>query len=256
MGRAGYTCLVRLIHDSFADAPALDAAVSRALLVRVAAGELPETLRLQRSGAAVAFGKLDTVRPGYANAVRAARERGFEPVLRLGGGRAAVYHERTVVTAHARPDRDPRRGIRARFEQEADLVASALRALGVDARIGEVPGEYCPGGFSVNARGRVKLAGLGQRVIAGGAHVGAVIVVDGADRVRAALLPVYGALGVEWDPATAGAVSEEVPGVTVDDVLDAVQTAYAERCELVESRLDGGTLALAERLAPEHLARE
>jgi hypothetical protein len=96
----------------------------------------------------------------------------------------------------------------------------------VDARVGEVPGEYCPGGYSVNARGSTKLAGLGQRLIAGGAHVGAVIVVDRADLVREVLGPVYAALGLDWDPAAVGAVSDEAPGTTVADVLDAVREAY------------------------------
>ena len=35
----------------------------------------------------------------------------------------------------------------------ADGIASALRGLGVDAHVGAVPGEYCPGDHSVNARG-------------------------------------------------------------------------------------------------------
>jgi hypothetical protein len=36
---------LRVLHDSFPDDPALDTAVSRATMERVAAGELPETLR-------------------------------------------------------------------------------------------------------------------------------------------------------------------------------------------------------------------
>src|SRR3954453_9791284 len=172
---------LRLLTESFPDDPALDTAVARALLERVAAGELPETLRLARPGRAVAFGRRDEVSAGYEAAVRAAREAGFAPVVRLGGGRAAVYHEGTVLMGHAIPEPDPRPGIHERFERSAALLATALRDLGVDARVGEVPGEYCPGGYSVNARGWVKLAGLGQRLIAGGAHVGAVVVVDGAD---------------------------------------------------------------------------
>ena len=73
--------------------------MSRALLQRVAAGELPETLRLARPGAMVAFGKQDAVASGYADAVRAARSGGFEAVLRLAGGRAAVFHEGTIALA-------------------------------------------------------------------------------------------------------------------------------------------------------------
>ena len=175
---------LRLLTDSFPDDPALDTAVSRALLERVAAGELPETLRLARPGAMVAFGKQDAVAPGYAEAARAAREHGFEAVLRLAGGRAAVFHEQTLELAHALPGEDVRTGVHDRFREAADRIAAALCGLGVDARVGEVPGEYCPGGYSVNARGELKLAGVGQRLIRGGAHLGAVVVAGDADRVR------------------------------------------------------------------------
>jgi len=145
---------LRVILDSYPGDPALDTAVSRALLMRVAAGELPETLRLARPGPIVAFGKLDVVGPGYGEAVRAARAGGFEGIERLAGGRAAVFHEGTVSFSHAIPDSDPRSGVRPRFDAIAARVAGALRALGVDARVGEVPGEYCPGSHSVSAGGR------------------------------------------------------------------------------------------------------
>jgi octanoyl-[GcvH]:protein N-octanoyltransferase len=241
---------LRLITDSLPDDPALDTALSRALLERVASGALPETLRLARPERIVAFGKQDAVSSEYPAAVRAARGAGFEAVLRLAGGRAAVFHEGTVALAHAIPDSDPRPGIHERFERSADVVTAALRGLGVDAQVGEVPGEYCPGGYSINSGGRVKLAGLGQRLIAGGVHVGGVIVVEGADLVRDALVPVYAALGLEWEPATAGAVADEAPGVTLDDVVDALRSEYAA----VETDLDDETLSLARGLAPQHLA--
>jgi octanoyl-[GcvH]:protein N-octanoyltransferase len=243
---------LRLIRESLPDDPVLDTAISRALLERVAAGELPGTLRLARPGAMVAFGKQDAAGPGYADAARAAREQGFEAVLRLAGGRAAVFHEETVALAHAVPDPDPRPGVFPRFEAVAEMIASAMRALGVDARVGEVEGEYCPGGYSVNARASVKLAGVGQRLIKGAVHVGGVVVAAGADRIRDVLVPVYRELGLEWRPATAGAVADELAGVGFDAVHDALLAQYAERYELVEARLDERTLALARRLAPEH----
>ncbi len=234
--------------------PALDIAVSRALLLRVAAGELPETLRLTRPEPMVAFGKQDAVAPGFAAAVSAAAGAGFESVLRLAGGRAAVFHEDTVSLAHAVPDDAPRLGIRARFEDTAGLIVRALRRLGVDARVGEVTGEYCPGSYSVSARGELKLAGTGQRLVAGGAHVGAVLVVAGAGRVRAALEPVYEALGLEWLPATTGDVAAELPGTTWDGVRDALLAEYARGREIVTAPLDEETLVLARRLADEHRA--
>ena len=232
--------------------PALDIAVSRALLLRVAAGELPETLRLSRPEAMVAFGKQDAVAEGFTGAVAAAAGAGFESVLRLAGGRAAVFHEHTISLAHAIPDEAPRLGIRARFESVAGLIARALGGLGVDARVGEVPGEYCPGSYSVSARGELKLAGTGQRLVAGGAHVGAVLVVADGARVRAALEPVYAALGLEWDPATTGDVAGEVPDITWERVRDALVAEYALEHEIVSAPLDGETLALAGRLADEH----
>jgi octanoyl-[GcvH]:protein N-octanoyltransferase len=226
--------------------------VSRAILQRVAAGELPETLRLARPGAMVAFGKQDAVTPGFAAAVRAAGACGFAPVLRLAGGRAAVFHEQTIALAHAVPDPRPRAGIRSRFEATAELIARALERLGIDAGVGEVTGEYCPGGYSVNAGGARKLAGIGQRLVAGASHMGGVIVVGGADRVRDVLVPVYRALGLDWDPATAGAASEEAAGATWERVREALLDEYVRRYELDEAELDEETLALAHRLAPEH----
>jgi lipoate-protein ligase A len=231
---------LRVLHDSFPDDPALDAAVSRATLERVAAGDLPETLRVARPGRVVAFAKRDALAPGYAEAVAAARDAGFGSVMRLAGGRAAVFHQGTLELAHAVPDPDPRPGIHKRFEAEASLIADALRSLGVDAHVGEVPGEYCPGRWSVNAGGERKLAGIGQRVIHGGAHVGTVVVVDDAESIRAVLEPVYAALELDWDPATVGAV--ERPW---EAVRDALLAAYASRYELVSASLDSETLELA-----------
>ena len=49
----------------------------------------------------------------------------------------------------------------------------------------------------------MKLAGIGQRLIKSGAHVGCVIVAGGSDELRAVLTPVYEALGLGWEPATA-----------------------------------------------------
>ena len=191
------------------------------------------------------FGKLDVLSEGYAAAAEAAQSLGYAAVVRLAGGRAAVFHEGTLSIAHALPDPDPRPGIRGRFETASELVRAALAGVGVDARVGEVPGEYCPGGYSVNGRGRVKLMGVGQRVVSGAAYVGGVVVVDGADRIREVLAPVYAALGLKWDPATVGAVADEVPGVTLEDVREALRQEYGRGRELEPAELDERTLALA-----------
>ena len=223
-------------------------------MLRVAAGDLPETLRIARPGSIVAFGKRDVVSSGYAQAVRAARDGGFEAIERLAGGRAAVFHHDTISFAHAVPDPDPRSGVAERFEATAGLVAAALASFSIDARVGEVAGEYCPGEHSVNVGGMRKLMGVGQRLVAGGVHVGGVIVVDGADRVRDILVPVYAALGLDWRPETTGSVAAEAPGTSWDDVVEALLGEYGKRYEIEPADLDAGTLDLARRLAPEHLS--
>ena len=145
------------------------------------------------------------------------------------------------------PDPDPRPGIHERFEAEACLIAEALQSLGVDARVGEVPGEYCPGRWSVNADGARKLAGIGQRVIHGGAHVGTDVVVDDAESIRRVLEPVYAALQLDWNPATVAAVNRPW-----EAVRDALLAAYATRYELVPATLDPETLELARALEQQH----
>jgi octanoyl-[GcvH]:protein N-octanoyltransferase len=234
-----------------ADGP-LGTAVSRAVLAQVATGALPATMRLHRASEVISFGRQDALAPGFARAIRASKALGFTPVLRLAGGRAAAFHDGTLAFALATPEADPRAGVRQRFEQVASCLAAAFRSLGIDAQIGEVPGEYCPGEWSVNARGRVKLAGIGQRLVNGAAHVGGVVVTDDAERIRDVLEPVYAALGLDWDPATAGSVADEAPGATLEDVMAAIRAEFARGFEVVDASINAETLALAERLAPKH----
>ena len=245
---------LRLLRSGFPDRPAFGTAVSEAVLRRVAAGELEPTLRLHRPGRELAFSKQDRAAAGFERAVAAARDVGFAPVVRLAGGRAAAFHEGSLAIAWATAAARPVTSTRERFDWLATLVARALAGLGVDARVGEVEGEYCPGAWSVNARDRVKLAGIGQRLIAGGAHAGGVVVVSDSKLLRIALEPVYAALELEWDPATAGAVEDEVPGTGIDQVAEAFIAELAEEFELVEDELDPETLALAEGLEGGHLA--
>jgi octanoyl-[GcvH]:protein N-octanoyltransferase len=155
---------------------------------------------------------------------------------------------------HAVPEDEPRTGIHERFECTATRIARALSRLGVDARVGEVPGEYCPGRYSVNARGAVKLAGIGQRIVAGGSHTGVVLVVSGEQRINEVLRPVYEALGLPWEPEVTGSVTAENAGASWDAVRGALLTEYAADYELVEDEMDPETLALARKLAPQHRA--
>ncbi|MDX1748472.1 MAG: lipoate--protein ligase family protein, partial [Halobacteriales archaeon] len=190
----------------------LDVAISHAILSAVSEGEMGATLRLHYPGPMVAFGRADRVTEGYGAAVRASRAHGFEAVERLAGGRAAVFHESTIAFSLATPEREPKTGIDARFEMISQLMVDAFEALGIDARIGEIPGEYCPGKWSVNVAGLIKVMGVGQRLVRRAVHIGGVVVVDEGDRIRDVLIPVYRALGLDWDPRTAGALADRSPG--------------------------------------------
>ena len=223
-----------IVHrESLSASPVADTALSHALLRAVDAGEAPESLRLYRPADAMAFSVLDRTRPGFATAVERAQIDGFDPILRLAGGRAAVFERHALAFAWTVPARNPRAGIRARFEAISSLIARSLGALGVDARVGEVEGEYCPGEFSVNARGAVKLMGVGQRVLRRAAHVGGVVIVRDAERIARSLEAVYSALDFPLDASRTGAVEDEVPGVDAEAVADAMLREIGKQRSLV-----------------------
>jgi octanoyl-[GcvH]:protein N-octanoyltransferase len=232
--------------------PALDEAVSAVLLARADAGD-GGTLRLFVPARAVVFGRQDSTRPGFARAVAAAADAGFAPVMRLSGGRAAVFHEGTIAVSLSVPEANPRDTITARFQAAAGAVVVALGALGVTAAVGEVPGEYCPGAYSVHV-GRRKVAGLGQRLGRHAAHIGGVVVVEGADLVNRVLEPVYRHLDYAWDPEATGAISEHHPA-TVDELISALADAFAERWRpLRAGTIDPSWVATARAIAANHVA--
>jgi octanoyl-[GcvH]:protein N-octanoyltransferase len=238
---------IHLSREHFPGRPLFDTALSRALLEGAAAGTSPETLRVFVPERVLAFGSRDATQAAYPAAEAAARAAGFTPVVRLAGGRAAVFHEGTVGFSWALPEPEPWRGTTTRFQQLAEIVVEALSSLGVDARVGVVPGEYCPGAHSVNAGGRRKLMGVGQRLVAGGAHVGGVVVVEGGELVNRALTPVYAALGYSWDPEATGCVADEAPA-TVAQVERALLAAFSRRFHLVEAPLPTDVLTRAAAL--------
>jgi lipoate-protein ligase A len=243
---------IEVVREPVPGGVELDTAVSREILEDVARGVRPETLRLWQPDDALAFSVVDRTLPGFERAARAAREAGFAPFLRLAGGHAAVYARETLAFAWALPAPDLRAGIAARFDEAASVVSAALRALGIDARVGEVPGEYCPGSHSVNARGRTKLMGVGQRVVRGAAHVGGVVVVGGSGRLRAVLGPVYGALGLALSPETVGSVEDERPGTRLEEVADALLAELARRHDLAPAAFDPALLERAARTRARH----
>ena len=144
-------------------------------------------------------------------------------MLREGGGHAVVYDERSVVIEEWTPNAEIVTGIQERFDAGTARIAAALRSLGLDPDVGELPGEYCAGAHSLSLEG-IKVAGTAQRIVRGRALFAAVVLVGGGDLIRAAVTDIYAALELDWDPATAGAIQDVAPHITVEAVEAALRS--------------------------------
>ncbi|WP_240689525.1 lipoate--protein ligase family protein [Brevibacterium sp. S111] len=207
--------------------PVAELAFARVLLDSVKAGRRGATLRMYRPQPTLAFGARDRFLPGFTTAIEAARDHGFTPVLRSLGGRAAAYHPGSLVIDHIEPSDSFITNTNARFTGFGLDYVEVLRGIGVDARLGEIPGEYCPGEHSVNVAGRIKAIGTAQRVVSGAWLFSSSVVVEDPDPIRAVLTDVEAALGIDWDPTTGGSISEIHPEVTVDAVAEEFASYYA-----------------------------
>src|SRR5690625_1026562 len=185
-----------------------DLAYSTTLLRAVQHGELTGPLvRLYRPEPTVSFGQQDVRLPGYETAREQSRRHGFTPTVRKVGGRAAAYHRGSLIIDHIHPEHDAMFGFRQRFEYFGELFTTMLHRLGVDAAVGEIPGEYCAGEYSVHAvvtpQQRIKLAGTAQRVVKGAWLFSTSLVIQDGAAIRNVLTDVYRGLDIPFDPATA-----------------------------------------------------
>lgn len=232
---------------------ALELAAGLALL-RLAAQSGEEAVRIRRPvTSSVVFGRRDTRLPGFPDAARAAAEHGFIPLVRATGGRAVAYDGGALVVDHVSLDPDPQAGHDRRFQEFGARLARVFRGLGIDARVGAVPGEYCPGAFSVNARGTVKLAGTSQRIVRGAWLFSSLIAVSGEDRLRPVLGKVYACLGQPFDPASVGSLSGELPSLDAGAVERALIAGY--RTGGRPEPVGEATVALAGQLSGQHRIR-
>ncbi|HSV39740.1 MAG TPA: lipoate--protein ligase family protein [Nocardioidaceae bacterium] len=203
------------------------------LLLRRGLEGADEVVRVHVPAPAAAFSRRDTRRPGFPAAAEAARDLGFEPVVRPQGGQLAAYHGGSVVVDHLLRSSESSIQVGTRFDAFAQLHARALEGLGVDVRIGAVPGEYCPGEFSLNIGGRYKIAGSAQRVTRDGWLFSTVFQVRDSASLRLLLQRAYTALEYEFDPHTVGCIEDAEVDVTVELVARLLVESYGD-LELVE----------------------
>ena len=195
-------------------------------------------IRIYRPQPTVAFGQRDSRLEGFDAAQQACRDLGFTPVVRRAGGRAAAYHRGSLVIDHIEPDADPIRQSQTRFWRFGELFAAALAAAGVEAQVGPIPGEYCYGEHSVHGIDpqqrdvRIKLIGTAQRQIATGWLFSSSIIIEDGAPIRRVLLDSYAAMGLAWDPLSAGAAEGLNPAVTVETVEQAILDTYAQHWRL------------------------
>lgn len=239
-----------LVVSAFSNPPELDTAVSYASLKEVAARRLPDLFRIHTPARIVAFGRQDTHSPGYGQAIAACEQEGFTPVVRLAGGRAAVFHEATLAFSWQTRTTQPTLGIYERFEFITGVLVAALGSLGFEAEVGEIPGEYCPGRYSIHVSGQ-KVIGIGQRLVDGAAHVGGVIVVDDRTSINRVLEPVYRALGLTWEPGVTGALADHRP-INPPDVAGQVIAELTRRLDLFDLALPADLITQATLLVPNH----
>ena len=184
-------------------------------------------LRLYRPFATAAFAPRDTALAAFPEAASAVRERGFAPVERRTGGQLAVYDSQALVVDLVAPHADPRVHVVDRFAAFSGAIAQALRQFSIDARVGQVAGEYCPGDYSVNGQGRVKLAGVAQRIGRHGYHLGAVISVKPSVAAAQAVAAAYRILGLPFEPLSFGSLADFSPDLDHVALRDALIAALA-----------------------------
>lgn len=195
------------------------------------------------AGPTVAFSGRDLRSPGISKATALARDAGFEPVVRSPGGRMVAYDEGAVVIDHLDRTTDIRHAGSATFAENAESHVRVLRGLGdVDARVGEVEGEYCPGEFSVNVGGVAKVVGSAQRVTATGSLFSTVVQVSVSNRVRAMLIDVSQALGYDLRQSSIAGLADYAPALTSAEVAAAFVADYHARLAMTAGELPAAVL--------------
>jgi octanoyl-[GcvH]:protein N-octanoyltransferase len=186
----------------------------------------------------VAFSARDLRSPGIAAATQIARAAGFACAVRSPGGRMVAYDSGAVIIDHVTHVAGQGTTSAASFAENATNHVRVLRSLGdIDARVGEVESEYCPGEFSINVAGTAKVLGSAQRIAAGAALFSTVVQVEMSESVRQVLIAVSAALGYPLRTTSIAGLTDFAAGLTSSQVADALRADYRERLALVDGDL-------------------
>ncbi len=190
--------------------------------------DIGRVVRVYRPASTVAFSRRETLLSGFAEAVAEATTFGFEPYIRPAGGRAVVLDTDWLVLDVITPeDRGRTVAHRDVFTEFGERFVSLFAGLGVDTAIAPVEGEYCPGDYSISARGAVKLVGTAQRVTRGARLFSASIPFAVSPNAAELLTRVNSLLELDWDPRTLGSVTLESPTTSLADLESSLIRAFA-----------------------------
>ena len=210
--------------------PEVGFGLQQAVLEEVAAGERGPAALIWTSSCYVGATRRETRLSGFARASEAAMELGFPVLVRNSGGGAVAANTGSLSFSLTFPVEDLRQGLYERYSEGLELIASALRRVGVEAERGEVEGEFCPGAYSVRSGGPggIKHAGLAQRVTRRAARLEALVLVSETDQVGAVLEHFYGLLGLPFRPGSVGDLPVDVPTV-IRALSDEARARYGAR---------------------------
>ncbi|PWK81257.1 hypothetical protein C8D88_11825 [Lentzea atacamensis] len=241
----------RLLASGSAGCPVTELVIP-ALLLRAPEAEWSELVHIYvPHGPTVAFSGRDLRSPGIAEATEVAHAAGFETVVRSPGGRMVAYDSGAVVIDHLDRTTGIRHAGSSTFAANAGSHVQVLRGLAdIDARVGEVDGEYCPGEFSINVGGVAKVVGSAQRVTATGSLFSTVVQVAVSDRVRAVITDVSEALGYDLRAGSIAGLADYAPSLTAGEVAAAFAADYRDRLGLTDGPLPAEVVAHASTVTP------
>ena len=222
--------------------------LQQAVLEEVASGERGPTALMWTSSRYVGVTRPETRLPGFEKAIRAATDLGFPVLVRSSGGGAVAANEGSISFSLTFPVEDLRQGLYERYAEGVELIAAALRRTGVEAEVGAVEGEFCPGAHSVRSGGPwgVKHAGLAQRVTRRAARLEALILVSETGELVPLLQRFYDALDLPFRSESVGDLPADVPRV-----IEALWAEVRERYGGEERSLDKSLLEKARSLGDE-----
>lgn len=235
---------VEILLAEYLDDPGNGFGLQQAVLEEVASGDRGPTALIWTSAPYVGATRRETRFPGFNDAVRAVEDLGFPVLVRNSGGGAVAANEGSISFSVTYPVGEMGQNLYERYTDGVDLVAAALRRVGVEAEGGEVEGEFCPGAYSVRSGGAlgVKHAGLAQRVTRGAARLEALILVSDTQNLIPVLERFHGALGL---PFRAGSIKDIEASVT--QVIEALSEEVLARYEAIEGFIETSTWSRARR---------